>query len=126
MAQRLGSRERGFLSGPSPGTLILGQRFEAVHGTAPKYAGMDVANACPLILSRAVLLEHLSLDADASLVIRGVEKILMEGMMTQAISKSTSGMRYLARMSFQKNPMEMIAPIARKALVVLGSIGLLL
>ena len=87
---------------------------------------MDVANACPLILSRAVLLEHLSLDADASLVIRGVEKILMEGMMTQAISKSTSGMRYLARMSFQKNPMEMIAPIARKALVVLGSIGLLL
>ena len=33
--------------------------FEAVHGTAPKYAGMDIANPTSLILSGVMMLDHL-------------------------------------------------------------------
>lgn len=33
--------------------------FEATHGTAPKYAGMDHANPGSLLLSAAMMLEHL-------------------------------------------------------------------
>ena len=33
--------------------------FEATHGTAPKYAGLDVVNPGSVILSGVMLLEHL-------------------------------------------------------------------
>ncbi|HEU6444571.1 MAG TPA: NADP-dependent isocitrate dehydrogenase [Gaiellaceae bacterium] len=39
--------------------------FEAVHGSAPKYAGRDVANPTALILTAAMLLRHLD-EADAA------------------------------------------------------------
>ena len=35
--------------------------FEATHGTAPKYAGLDVVNPGSVILSGVMLLEHLGL-----------------------------------------------------------------
>jgi isocitrate dehydrogenase len=46
--------------------------FEATHGTAPKYAGLDKVNPCSLILSAEMMLRHLSWDAAADLVIKGV------------------------------------------------------
>lgn len=61
--------------------------FEAVHGTAPKYAGRNVANPCSLILSGAMMLEHLGLDSAGQLVVRGVEKTLSEGLMTQDLAR---------------------------------------
>ncbi|HEY7592889.1 MAG TPA: isocitrate/isopropylmalate family dehydrogenase [Actinophytocola sp.] len=39
--------------------------FEAAHGSAPKYAGKDVVNPCALILSGALLLDHLGETAAA-------------------------------------------------------------
>jgi isocitrate dehydrogenase (NAD+) len=39
--------------------------FEAVHGSAPKYAGLDVANPTALILSGALMLRHLG-ETDAA------------------------------------------------------------
>jgi isocitrate dehydrogenase len=32
--------------------------FEATHGTAPKYAGRDMANPCSVILSGALMLDY--------------------------------------------------------------------
>ena len=47
--------------GVAPGANIGTQAavFEPVHGSAPKYAGMDVANPTALILSGALMLRHL-------------------------------------------------------------------
>lgn len=53
--------------------------FEATHGSAPDIAGKDIANPTALILSAAMMLEHLG-EADAAEKIRvAVRQILGEG-----------------------------------------------
>ncbi len=46
--------------------------FEATHGTAPAHAGRDDVNPGALILSGAMLLEHLGWEEAARLVVAGV------------------------------------------------------
>lgn len=48
--------------------------FEATHGTAPKYAGLDKVNPGSVILSGAMLFEHLGWLEAADLVYKGVER----------------------------------------------------
>ena len=48
--------------------------FEATHGTAPKYAGQDKVNPGSVILSGAMMLEHLGWTEAAELIYQGVEK----------------------------------------------------
>lgn len=48
--------------------------FEATHGTAPKYAGLDKVNPSSVILSGVLLLEHLGWNEAADLVIKSMEK----------------------------------------------------
>jgi isocitrate dehydrogenase len=47
--------------GMAPGANIGDQCavFEATHGTAPKYAGLDKVNPSSLILSGAMMLDHM-------------------------------------------------------------------
>ena len=61
--------------------------FEAVHGTAPKYAGKNVANPCSLLLSGAMMLEHLGLESAAGIVVRSIETTLGEGVLTQDMAR---------------------------------------
>jgi len=61
--------------------------FEAVHGTAPKYAGKNVANPCSLILSGAMMLEHLGLAAAGEIVVRSLEKTFSEGVLTKDFAR---------------------------------------
>ena len=67
--------------GVAPGANI-GTRaavFEPVHGSAPKYAGKDIANPTALILSGALMLRHLGEPAAADQVERAVREIIAEG-----------------------------------------------
>jgi isocitrate dehydrogenase (NAD+) len=67
--------------GVAPGANI-GTRaavFEPVHGSAPKYAGKDVANPTALILSGALMLRHLGEPAAADRVETAVREIIAEG-----------------------------------------------
>jgi isocitrate dehydrogenase len=52
--------------------------FEATHGTAPKYTGKNMANPGAVLLSGAMMLEHLGWDEAAALVNRGVEATFAE------------------------------------------------
>jgi isocitrate dehydrogenase len=52
--------------------------FEATHGTAPKYTGKNMANPGAVLLSGALLLEHLRWDVAARLVNQGVEATFAE------------------------------------------------
>jgi isocitrate dehydrogenase len=52
--------------------------FEATHGTAPKYTGKDMANPGAVLLSGALLLEHLGWDEAARLVNSGLEATFAE------------------------------------------------
>jgi isocitrate dehydrogenase (NAD+) len=53
--------------------------FEPVHGSAPKYAGQDVANPTALILSGALMLRHLGETAAAARVEEAVREVIAEG-----------------------------------------------
>src|SRR6516162_1220266 len=52
--------------------------FEATHGTAPKYSGQNRANPGAVLLSGALLLEHLGWSEAAKLVTAGVEATFAE------------------------------------------------
>ena len=65
--------------------------FEAVHGTAPKYAGKDIANPCSLMLSGALMLDHIGLESSASELVKSIESTLAEGIMTQDLARLGSG-----------------------------------
>jgi isocitrate dehydrogenase len=47
--------------------------FEATHGTAPKYAGLDKVNPGSLILSAEMMLRHMGWDEAADFIIQGME-----------------------------------------------------
>lgn len=47
--------------------------FEATHGTAPKYAGQDKVNPGSVILSGALMLEHLGWTEARDLIYKGLE-----------------------------------------------------
>ncbi|EGL14894.1 MULTISPECIES: NADP-dependent isocitrate dehydrogenase [unclassified Paenibacillus] len=50
--------------------------FEATHGTAPKYAGLDVVNPGSVILSGVMMLEHLGWQEAANLIYKGIESAI--------------------------------------------------
>ncbi len=56
--------------------------FEPVHGSAPKYAGLDKANPTALILSGALMLRHLGYPDAADGVESAVRGVIAEGKAT--------------------------------------------
>jgi isocitrate dehydrogenase len=45
--------------------------FEATHGTAPKYAGLDKVNPSSVILSGVIMLEYMGWKEAADLIVKG-------------------------------------------------------
>lgn len=60
--------------------------FEATHGTAPKYTGKNQANPGAVLLSGALLLEHMGWGEAANLVNYGLEATFAESEATAAKS----------------------------------------
>jgi isocitrate dehydrogenase (NAD+) len=56
--------------------------FEPVHGSAPKYAGMNKANPTALLLSGVMMLRHLGEQAAAARVETAVRDVIAEGKAT--------------------------------------------
>jgi len=56
--------------------------FEATHGTAPKYAGLDKVNPGSLILSAEMMLRHLGWKEAANLIIKGMEGAIGDQVVT--------------------------------------------
>lgn len=53
--------------------------FEAVHGSAPKYTGMNKVNPSAVLLSGIMMLEHLGEHAAAKRIQTSLETVLKEG-----------------------------------------------
>ncbi len=79
--------------GMAPGANIGDQvaLFEATHGTAPKYAGLDKVNPGSLILSAAMLLEHLGWDEAARRIDRGLEGAVRARTVTYDLARQMEG-----------------------------------
>jgi isocitrate dehydrogenase (NAD+) len=56
--------------------------FEAVHGSAPKYQGLDKVNPMALLLSGTMMLRHLGEDDAALRIEKAVEATLVKGIKT--------------------------------------------
>lgn len=65
--------------------------FEATHGSAPKYRGMDKVNPTSLLLSGVMMLEYLGWDEAAELIKKAVEKTIAEKKVTYDLARQMEG-----------------------------------
>ncbi|HEX8548659.1 MAG TPA: NADP-dependent isocitrate dehydrogenase [Cytophagaceae bacterium] len=65
--------------------------FEATHGTAPKYAGLDKVNPGSVILSGAMMLEFLGWLEAANLIYEGLEKSIANKRVTYDFERLMEG-----------------------------------
>lgn len=65
--------------------------FEATHGTAPKYAGLDKVNPSSVILSGEMMLRHLGWDEAADLIISAMEKTIASKIVTYDFARLMQG-----------------------------------
>ena len=56
--------------------------FEATHGTAPRYAGQDKVNPSSVILSGALMFEHIGWQEAADDIVRGIESAVADRIVT--------------------------------------------
>lgn len=65
--------------------------FEATHGTAPKYAGLDKVNPSSVILSGEMMLRHLGWNEAADLIINSMEKTISAKTVTYDFARLMEG-----------------------------------
>jgi len=65
--------------------------FEATHGTAPKYAGLDKVNPSSLILSGELMLRRLGWNEAADLLINALERTIKKGTVTYDFARLMEG-----------------------------------
>ena len=80
--------------------------FEATHGTAPKYAGLDKVNPSSLALSGEMLLRHIGWTEAADLVIRGIEGAISAKKVTYDFARLMEGATELSCSGFAKAVVE--------------------
>jgi isocitrate dehydrogenase len=79
--------------GMAPGANIGDEAavFEATHGSAPKYAGQDVINPGSLILSGAMMFDHLGWSEAAQRITKGMEKTIASKVVTYDLARQMEG-----------------------------------
>jgi len=80
--------------------------FEATHGTAPKYAGLDRVNPGSVILSGEMMLRYLGWDEAADLIISSLEKTIADKRVTYDFERMMEGATLTTTSGFAK---EMVA-----------------
>lgn len=65
--------------------------FEATHGTAPKYAGLDKVNPSSVILSGEMMLRYMGWTEAADLVVKGVEGAITSKNVTYDFARLMDG-----------------------------------
>jgi isocitrate dehydrogenase len=65
--------------------------FEATHGTAPKYADLDVVNPGSVVLSGEMMLRHMGWTEAADLIIKGMDGAIGEKIVTYDFARLMEG-----------------------------------
>ena len=76
--------------------------FEATHGTAPKYAGMDKVNPGSLILSGVMMLDHLGWKKATNLVEKAMKKTIRSKVVTYDFARQMTGAKEVKTSQFAK------------------------
>ncbi len=61
--------------------------FEATHGTAPKYAGLDKINPGSVVLSGAMMLDYMEWEEASKLIVRGMENAIKSRHVTYDLAR---------------------------------------
>jgi len=69
--------------------------FEATHGTAPKYAGLDKVNPGSLILSGVLMFEYLGWQEAADLIVKGLQTSILNKNVTYDFERLMQGAKIL-------------------------------
>ncbi len=65
--------------------------FEATHGTAPKYAGLDKINPGSVLLSGVMMLQHLRWDEAADAILKSLSQTISRGTVTYDLARQMAG-----------------------------------
>ena len=79
--------------GVAPGANI-GDRvalFEATHGTAPKYAGLDKVNPSSVILSGRMMFEYMGWNEAGDLILKGIRRSIEQKRVTYDLERQMEG-----------------------------------
>ena len=77
--------------------------FEATHGTAPKYAGLDKVNPSSLVLSAEMMLRHMGWVEAADLINKGTAGAISSGRVTYDFARLVEGAEELSCSEFGDN-----------------------
>ncbi len=80
--------------------------FEATHGSAPQYAGLDKVNPGSLILSGALLLEHLGWQQAADLIYKGLSRTISKGEVTYDLARQMANAHEVSCSQFGRSLIE--------------------
>ena len=69
--------------------------FEATHGTAPKYAGLDKVNPSSVILSGVMMLDYLGWEKAGKLIVKGIEGAINKKRVTYDFERQMKGAKLL-------------------------------
>ncbi len=94
--------------GMAPGANIgdAAALFEATHGTAPKYAGMDKVNPGSLILSAALMLEHMGWREAAELIHHSMVAAVEKKTVTYDLARQMEGATEVSCSGFARSMIE--------------------
>jgi len=74
--------------------------FEATHGTAPKYAGMDKVNPGSVILSGVMMFNYMGWDKVAKLIENGMKKAIRTKVVTYDFARQMKGAKKVKSSEF--------------------------
>ena len=76
--------------------------FEATHGTAPKYANLDMVNPCSMILSAGMMLEFMGWKEAGKLLETGIAKTIKSKKVTYDFARLMDGAEKVSTSAFGK------------------------
>jgi len=74
--------------------------FEATHGTAPKYTGLDKVNPGSLILSGVLMLQYMHWNEAAALIEKGLAETIRKKLVTYDLERQMQGAKVLKTSEF--------------------------
>jgi len=83
--------------------------FEATHGTAPKYTGLDKVNPGSLILSGAMMLDYMGWKEAAVLIRNGISAAIKAGTVTYDLARQIEGATEVKCSEFARKIIEKMA-----------------
>jgi isocitrate dehydrogenase len=74
--------------------------FEATHGTAPKYAGLDKVNPSSVILSGVMMFDYMGWKEAGALIVKGIESAIASKHVTYDLARQMEGATEVATSAF--------------------------